>query len=91
MYGFLKDEKFRALAPRGKIVYVFLRVLAKDLQAEYPSISIYEWPKQSFVSLSGIDEDSILEILNELAEEELIGLPEQVTDKVRWTISLEDE
>lgn len=91
MYGFLNDEKFRALAPRGKIVYVFLRVLAKDLQMEHPGISVYEWPMQSFVSLSGIDEDSVLEILNELAAEELIELPEQVPDNVRWMISLEDE
>lgn len=91
MYRFLKDEKFRALALNGKIVYVFLRVLSKDLQAENPSISVYEWPMRSFVSLSGIDEDSILEILNELAAEELIELPEQVPDKVRWVISLEDE
>lgn len=91
MYGFLKDEKFRALASKGKVVYVFLRILSKDLQAEHPGISVYEWPMRSFVSLSGIDEDSVLEILNELAGEELIGLPEQVTDKVRWMISLEDE
>lgn len=91
MHEFLKDERFRALAPKRKIVYVFLRVLAKDLQAEHPGISVYEWPMRSFVSMSGIDEDCVLKILNELAAEELIELPKQVPDKVRWMISLEDE